>query len=342
MDNNFLRYTCQLNLPGFGEQAQQCLANARVLVVGMGGLGCPVAQYLTASGIGTIGIVDDDIISVSNLHRQILYTEAESGQKKVTVAAQKLKAQNPNINIVEHRLRATPANVLDLIKDYDIVADCTDNFDARYLLNDACVLQGKPLVYGAIYQYEGQVAVWNVKNADGSFSPNYRDLFPEVDATQIPDCATGGVLPTLAGIIGCIQANEVIKYITQTGELLSGKLLMLDVQTMRSQIIKTGSVTNTNITSLPQATIIPTITKESLNDTYQLIDVRTAEEREAHNIGGTHIPLSELENNIDKITTEKPIVFYCATGKRSGEAVKLLQRKRADIKAFSLSGGLNG
>lgn len=341
MDNPLLRYNCQVLLPGFGEAAQQRLQEAKVLVVGMGGLGCPVAQYLAAGGIGTLGLADNDVISISNLHRQILYTEAEAGQKKVSIAAQKLQAQNPHISIAQHDVRISTENVSDIISAYDIVVDCTDNFDTRYLLNDACVLQGKPMVYGAIYQYEGQVAVWNVRNADGSYTPNYRDLFPAVDATQIPDCATGGVLPTLAGIIGCIQANEVIKYITHTGELLAGRLLMLDVQTMQSRIIKTGAATQTHITALPEAITIPLVSRQDIDSTYRLVDVRTPAEHTAYNIGGINIPLNELEHHLSLVAGSRPIVFYCATGKRSAAAVKLTRTKLPGVQVFSLEGGLN-
>jgi molybdopterin/thiamine biosynthesis adenylyltransferase len=201
MNANFLRYSCQIALPGFNEAAQQLLQQAKVLVAGAGGLGCPAAQYLAATGIGTLGIADFDIVSTANLHRQILYTPNDVGLKKAMVAADRLQQQNPGINVVAHDIKITSDNVLDMVDQYDIILDGTDNFDTRYLLNDACVLSGRPIVYGAIYQFEGQLAVWNIINADGTQTPNYRDLFPQVDATQIPNCADGGVIPTLAGII---------------------------------------------------------------------------------------------------------------------------------------------
>ena len=193
-------------LPGFEEKTQQLLQDAHVLIVGAGGLGCPTAQYLTSTGVGTIGIADPDIVSLGNLHRQILYTPDDVGKKKTEVACYRLQLQNPTVKLVAHDLSINPENVFEIIREYDIVVDCTDNFESRYLLNDACVISGKPLVYGAIYQYEGQVAVWNVKGLDG-MSPNYRDVFPSVDPTQVPNCSEGGVLPTIAGIIGCLQAN---------------------------------------------------------------------------------------------------------------------------------------
>lgn len=339
------RYSCQMALPGFGESAQKLLQEAKVLVVGAGGLGCPALQYLTAAGVGTIGVADHDIISISNLHRQILYDPADAGLKKAVVACVRLQKQNPDIKLVPHELKITSENVMDIVPQYDIIVDGTDNFETRYLLNDAAVLTGKPLVYGAIYQYEGQVAVWNVKNSDGTYSPNYRDLYPEVDATQIPNCAEGGVIPTLAGIIGCIQANEVIKYITKTGELLAGKLLIFDAQTLQSRVIKTGVSTKTNIKSLDPTTVIPVITMDELkkgleSNRFELIDVRTEQERDLFDIGGRHIPVDEIEENISYFSDANPKVLYCATGKRSGEAVKLIKQKYPEAKVFSLEGGL--
>ena len=212
-------------------------------------------------------------------------------------------------------------------------------------MNDACVLLNKPVVYGAIYQYEGQVAVWNVLNEDGTRTPNYRDVFPEVDASQIPNCAEGGVIPTLAGIIGCMQANEVIKYITQTGELLAGKILILDAQNLQSRIIKLAHATKTHINQLPETPVVPTISAEELKkdfdkNVYELVDIRSDEERMQFNIGGKHIPLPMLKENSNEFSSNKAIVFYCASGKRSAEAVKLIKKKDPNANVFSLEGGL--
>jgi len=344
MNPEFLRYSCQIALPGFSEQSQQQLQNARVLVVGAGGLGCPAAQYLSSACIGTIGIADFDIVSESNLHRQVLYGPADFGLKKVAVACERLQKQNPDVKLVPHDVRITSQNVMELIAGYDIIVDGTDNFETRYLLNDAAVLRGVPVVYGAIYQFEGQAAVWNYKCPNGKVSPNYRDLFPSVNAAQIPNCAEGGVIPTLAGIIGCMQANEVIKYITQTGELLAGKILVFDAQTMQSRVIKIGEATQTHITKLVETMVIPTLTVEELeNDLAQsavkLIDVRTAEEREEFNIGGEHIPIADVLARVDAIAQNNKTVFYCATGKRSAEAVKIIKTKYPDANVFSLEGG---
>jgi adenylyltransferase/sulfurtransferase len=345
LSHDLLRYSCQLSLPGFTEATQQRLQNAKVLIVGAGGLGCPSAQYLAATGIGTIAIADDDIVSIGNLHRQILYTPAEVGKKKAIISAQKLQQQNPQIKIIPIVERITAENAMQLIQQYDIVIDGTDNFDTRYLLNDVCVLLNKPVVYGAIYQYEGQVSVWNVVNEDGTHSPNYRDVFPEVDGSQIPNCAEGGVIPTLAGIIGCMQANEVIKYITQTGELLAGKILILDAESLQSRVIKLANSTKTNITKIPETFKVPVISiydlKENIErNIYELIDVRSNEEREQFHIGGEHIPLPKLKETSLTLSNNKATVFYCASGKRSAEAVKQIKKQNSDANVFSLEGGM--
>jgi molybdopterin/thiamine biosynthesis adenylyltransferase/rhodanese-related sulfurtransferase len=339
------RYSCQVALPGFGEAAQQLLKQARVLIVGAGGLGCPAAQYLASSGIGTLAIADFDTVSISNLHRQVLYNPSDAGKFKAEVACKRLQAQNPGITLLPVIYKITSANVTEIIESYDVIVDGTDNFETRYLLNDAAVLTGKPLVYGAIYQYEGQVAVWNYPNADGSYSPNYRDLYPQVDATQIPNCSVGGVIPTLAGIIGCMQANEVIKLITHTGEVLAGKMLLFDAQTMQSRVIKTGVSTKIRITALQPTAAIPVMTAAAAkaglaDDTLQLVDVRTDQERDEFNIGGMHFELDEVEDNLDEFDVSKTYVIYCSSGKRSREAVKMLQQRLPGIKAFSLEGGL--
>ena len=339
------RYSCQVALPGFGQKGQQRLQQAKVLIVGAGGLGCPAAQYLAASGIGTLGIADNDTVSISNLHRQLLYTPADAGQLKVTVATERLRQQNPDIQIGAHPVKVTAANVMQLFEPYDIIVDGTDNFDTRYLLNDAAVMLGKPLVYGAIYQYEGQVAVWNILNKDGNYSPNYRDLFPQVDATQVPNCAEGGVIPMLAGIIGCMQANEVIKYISGTGELLAGKLLTLDVQTMQSRVIKMGQVTKTTITHLPETMEVDTMTVALVKaglaaGTLQLVDIRGSEEHEDFNIGGKHIPAYKLERGISELDHSKDIVLYCTIGKRSADVVKKLKAIASPLNIYSLEGGI--
>jgi adenylyltransferase/sulfurtransferase len=339
----FERYHCQMALPGFGEKAQQLLQKARVLIVGAGGLGCPASQYLAAAGVGTIGLADDDVVSLSNLHRQILFTPEDVGLKKTAVARKKLQQQNPSIEIHPYDMHVTSENVMELIAAYDLVIEGTDNFETKYLLNDACVLSGKPLIYGAIYQYEGHVAIWNVQNNDGTHSPNYRDLFPSAETAQVPDCAEGGVIPTLAGLTGCMQANEAIKYITQDESLLAGMLWMMNAQTGETHTINLGEATHTEITTLPQS--IPTITidelqKDGKQPVYELLDVRTPEEHQAFNIGGLNIPLNELEDQLNSLSFSNPLVCYCASGKRSAIAARMIRKKHPAIDLFTLKSGV--
>ncbi|PJJ84983.1 HesA/MoeB/ThiF family protein [Mucilaginibacter auburnensis] len=345
MDSDDLRYSCQIALPGFGEDGQQLIKQAKVLIVGAGGLGCPAAQYLVAAGVGTIGIADFDVVSTSNLHRQILYTSADVGKKKVSIAAEKLSQQNPTVQIIAYDVRITSDNVMDTISGYDIVLDGTDNFETRYLLNDACVLTGKPIVYGAIYQYEGQAALWNVNNADGTFSPNYRDLYPKVNAALVPNCADGGVIPTLAGIIGCIQANEVIKYIVRSGDLLVGKVLVFDALALQSRVIKIGNVTQTNIKDIQptQLTSLMTIAEVKVGlaeNKLELVDIRTDQERDVIDIGGFHFEADEFEEYETYLNSPAVKVLYCSSGKRSAEAVKAIKQKWPSAKVFSMEGGL--
>jgi len=346
MDTDLLRYSCQMALPGFGKVAQQKLQQAKVLIVGGGGLGCPAAQYLAASGIGTLGIADDDLVNVSNLHRQILFTPIDEGRKKAEVVAERLQQQNPHISIVPHVLRVDAGNITALFQPYDIIVDATDNFETRYLLNDAAVLLGKPLVYGAIYQFEGQVAIWNVADADGSRTPNYRDLYPQVDASQVPDCAVGGVIPTLAGIIGCMQANEVLKYLTGTGDLLAGKILIFDAQTMQSRVVGIVKTTKTNIQSLPQPKRMETISADELKaamaaNAVELIDIRTEEEHEEFNIGGTNVEPYLIERYLQNLDGSKPVVLYCIIGKRSAAVVQKMTEVYPGLTIYSLEGGIN-
>ncbi|MFD0793717.1 ThiF family adenylyltransferase [Mucilaginibacter litoreus] len=345
MREDWLRYSCQMALPGFDERVQGLLQAARVLIIGAGGLGCPAAQYLTASGVGTIGIADYDVVSESNLHRQILYDQSDIGLSKASTACHRLQKQNPGIKLIAHQVKITSLNIIQLVNNYDIIVDCTDNFDARYLINDAGVITGKPVIYGAIYQFEGQVAVWNVANEDGTWSPNYRDVFPQVNAAQVPNCSVGGVIPTLAGIIGCIQANEVIKIITGTGDLLAGKLLTFDAYSMQSRVIKIGLTTKTIIKELNTTNEALTITADEArkglaSGNIVLVDVRTDQEHDEINIGGLHFELDEIADNLGEFSEGKTYVFYCSSGKRSAEAVKLMLDKAPNITALSLEGGL--
>src|ERR1035437_2494874 len=223
------RYARHIILPEIGLEGQQKLKQAKVLVVGAGGLGCPVLQYLTAAGVGTLGIIDFDTVDESNLQRQVLYSTEDIGKHKAAIAKEKLEKQNPDINLVSHVAHLTSANALEIISQYDIVVDGSDNFATRYLVNDACVILNKVLVFGSIFKFEGQVSVFNYKGG-----PTYRCLYPEAPAEgDVPNCAEIGVLGVLPGIVGTLQANEVIKIITGIGDILSGKLLTLDALTMQ-------------------------------------------------------------------------------------------------------------
>lgn len=342
MNTSFERYQCQIALPGFGIASQELLSNAKVLIVGMGGLGCPAAQYLASSGVGSIGIADDDIVSESNLHRQILYSPDDLGAYKVDIATKKLQQQNPSVNVIPYRVRISSSNVMELISEFDLIIEGTDNFETKCLLNDACVLAGKPLVYGAIYQHEGQVSIWNVLQKDGSYSPNYRDVFPNAEESQVPNCREGGVVPTLAGIVGCMQANEAIKYLIRSEETLAGKLWMMNVMSGKTQIIKLRK-TSVQITDLPQT--IPLINFEDFKKNqrnFEMIDVRTKEEHQHFNIGGKNIPLDELEYHYSFISlVSNLIVVYCQSGKRSMEAVRRIKNKFPEKEVFSLKNGIS-
>ncbi|GAA4160385.1 adenylyltransferase/sulfurtransferase MoeZ [Chryseobacterium ginsenosidimutans] len=341
MSDPLERYHCQMALPGFGISSQELLKDAKILIVGMGGLGCPSAQYLASSGIGTIGLADDDTVSESNLHRQILYAPEDIGKSKVDIATKKLLQQNPSVKIIPFNFRVTSDNVMDLISDFDLIIEGTDNFETKCLLNDACVLSGKPLVYGAIYQYEGQVSIWNVRQKEGNFSPNYRDVFPDAENAQVPNCAEGGVIPTLAGIVGCMQANEAIKYFTNPEDSLAGKLWMMNVLNGKTQIIKLRK-TSVQITGLAQT--VKTITFEQLmqeKDHFEIIDVRTSQEHEQFNIGGINLPVEELQDHSDYISScSRPVLVYCQSGKRSAEAVRKIKKIFPEKEVFSLKDGI--
>lgn len=237
MKEFFLRYQRQIILEGFGNEAQQKLSKARVLVIGAGGLGCPVLQYLAAAGVGCLGIADDDVVDISNLPRQILYGQADVGKKKVEVIAERIMAMNHLVQIITYPIRFKQTDCITHFPSYDVIVDATDNFPSRYLLNDGCVLLDKPMVYGAVSRFEGQVAVCNVPKNGGSL--NYRDIFPEMpSADSVLNCGEAGVLGVLPGIIGLMQATEVIKLITGIGEVLSDQLLTFNALSMEMIKIK--------------------------------------------------------------------------------------------------------
>ncbi|WP_373548896.1 molybdopterin-synthase adenylyltransferase MoeB [Haliscomenobacter sp.] len=345
------RYARHLALPDFDVVAQQKLKAAKVLVVGAGGLGSPLLLYLAAAGVGKIGIVDFDTIDLSNLQRQILYTPEDLGKSKAQTAAQRIRALNPHVEVQVYETALNADNALAIIAEYDLVADGTDNFPTRYLVNDACVLTGKINVYASIFRYEGQVSVFNFPLPDGKRGLNYRNLYPEPPPPgTIPSCAEGGVLGVLPGIIGSMQANEVIKVITGIGEPLVGKLFLFDAASMSTRSIKLMAQEAYPITSLretsyyctPSQLEVPSISVEtlekwrSIGHRFQLIDVRQPEEYARQNLGGLLIPLGELLDNLHKIDRQHPVVIHCQSGARSKEAILLLQRQMGWQHLFNL------
>lgn len=231
------RYAHHLQLPEIGIEGQQKLKQAKVLVVGAGGLGCAVLQYLNAAGIGTIGVMDFDFVQLSNLQRQVLYNESDIGKSKVNCALEKLKQQNSITNLIAHNEKLKEINSQEIFSNYDLIVDCTDNYETRYIVNDACIKTNKAFVYGAIYKFEGQIAIFNQLN-DGNRSANYRDLFPENKEPQtFTSCSDVGVIGVLPGIVGLLQANEVIKVITGIGDTLINKLLLINLLSMQFEIM---------------------------------------------------------------------------------------------------------
>ena len=350
MDTN--RYNRQIILPEIGVEGQQKLLNARVLVIGAGGLGCPILQYLVAAGVGNIGIVDADVVSISNLHRQILYTVADVGKQKVTVAKAHLSNQNPAVKIDVYPVMLHSSNALEIFQPYDFVIDGSDNFATRYLVNDACVISKKAFISGSIFKFEGQISVFNYQNG-----PTYRCLYPEPPtAGSVPNCSEIGVIGALAGIIGTMQAAEAIKIITGAGEVLSGKLLLFDMLTMRSQIVKFKAIeSNKEVKELidyqefcgdfPLDSMqnMDAKTLQSWIDEqrdFQLIDVRNPYEFEQDNIGGKNIPLDDLIESMAQLDLQKPIVFCCQTGLRSAKALEMLVKEGIEGNFYTLSDGI--
>jgi adenylyltransferase/sulfurtransferase len=333
-------------------EGQLKLRRARVLVVGAGGLGCPVLLYLTAAGIGSIGVVDSDKLELSNLQRQVLYTVGDIGKNKAQAAVARLAQLNPLIELKAFPERLSSGNAMELLKYCDVVIDGTDNFPTRYLINDACVLLNKPFIYASILQFEGQAAVFNLRKREGGFSANYRDIFPEPPVGEsIPNCEQAGVLGVLPGLLGCIQANEAIKIITGVGEPLSDQLLIVDSFTMQQTLIR---ISNHNarekITSLidyedfcginarksksldDKIPSMKEVTVQELkkmmddNADFQLIDVREPHEYDICNLEGELIPMSDIPGSVDKISRDKKVVLHCRSGKRSGDMLLWLEK----------------
>ena len=358
-----VRYNRHIIIPEFGIEAQKKLKNSKVLVIGSGGLGSPMLLYLAAAGIGTIGIVDFDIIDDSNLQRQVLYGIKEVGQSKVESAKKRLTELNPYITINTYNERFTSENALEIVKDYDIVADGTDNFQTRYLVNDACVLLDKPNVYASIFQFEGQVSVFNYLEESGERGPNYRDLYAYPPPPGlVPSCAEGGVLGVLPGIIGSIQALEVIKVASGVGDVLSGRFFTFDALTFQTRTLKFKknpenpiSGQNPSITELidyeefcglKTEKEVKEISVEDLHlwmsegRDFQLIDVREPYEYDIVNIGADLLPLSSILDQSDKIASDKKVVIHCKMGGRSKKAIMELEEKYGFNNLYNLKGGV--
>ena len=361
-NDEILRYSRHLIMPEVGMEGQLKLKAARVLCIGAGGLGSPLALYLGAAGVGTLGIVDFDVVDYTNLQRQIIHTTADVGRKKLDSAADKLKAINPLINLRTFDTRLSSDNALELFRDFDIIADGTDNFPTRYLVNDACVITGKPNVYGSIFRFEGQASIFATQEG-----PCYRCLYPEPPPPGlVPSCAEGGVLGILPGLVGVIQATEVIKLILGKGEPLIGRLLLVDALAMKFRELKLRKNpdcpvcgTHPTITKLidynefcgirgeeaPVETGVPEIQVEELKrrqdagEDVFVLDVREPHEYQICNIGGHLIPLGDLPKRVHELDSSREIVAHCRSGARSAKAVNFL-RQAGFRKVHNLAGGI--
>ncbi|HXY09439.1 MAG TPA: molybdopterin-synthase adenylyltransferase MoeB [Terriglobales bacterium] len=362
-NDEILRYSRHLIMPEVGMEGQQKLKAARVLLIGAGGLGSPLALYLAAAGVGTLGMVDFDVVDYTNLQRQILHATADVGRKKLESARDKLKAINPFVEVRPFETRLTSQNALELFQGFDIVADGTDNFPTRYLVNDACVLTGKPNVYGSIFRFEGQASVFAAENG-----PCYRCLYPEPPPPGlVPSCAEGGVLGILPGLLGVIQATEVIKLILGAGDPLIGRLLLVDALGMKFRELKLrknpdcpACGTHPTLTGLidynqfcgirgeesqPVEAGIPEIEVEELKrrldsgEDLFILDVREPHEYQIANLGGHLIPLNELPKRIHELDSSREIVAHCKMGGRSAKAVRFL-RQAGFEKIHNLKGGI--
>ncbi len=361
-NDEILRYSRHLIMPEVGMEGQQKLKAAKVLCIGAGGLGSPLALYLTAAGVGTLGIVDFDVVDYTNLQRQIIHTTADVGRKKLDSAAEKLKAINPYINLRTFDTKLTSANALELFREFDIIADGTDNFPTRYLVNDACVLTGKPNVYGSIFRFEGQASVFATEEG-----PCYRCLYPEPPPPGlVPSCAEGGVLGILPGLVGVIQATETIKLILGQGDPLIGRLLLVDALGMKFRELKLRKSPdcpacgkNPTVTQLidynefcgirgeeaPVSTDVPAITVEELKQKLDskkdlfILDVREPHEYQICNLNGYLIPLGDLPKRVHELDSSRDIVAHCRSGVRSAKAVNFL-RQAGFKKVHNLTGGI--
>lgn len=359
-ENEIEYYSRQLLVDEIGLSGQEKLKKSKVLVVGAGGLGCPVLQYLAAAGVGEIGIIDADDVDVSNLHRQILFNKESLGHNKANEAKRKLHLLNPFISINAYPYWITSDNALSIIGNYHYVVDCTDNYETRFLVNDACVLLNKPLIFGSIYRFEGQVSVFNYKNG-----PTYRCLFPEKPTEEsTTNCSISGVIGILPGIIGVFQASEVIKIITGIGEVLSGKILLFNAlnnttdffelkrntQIDYSNIHSNGSLRknfySASCSSDNQLAIREISTKELLENSsaanFVFLDVREYGETPIFEHEKViQIPLKYLKEQLDKIPRNSEIIVFCKSGMRSRKAIELLQNEFEFDKLLNLSNGIS-
>lgn len=358
----FERFQRQVILKGLGEKGQVKLQEARVLVVGAGGLGCPVLQYLAAAGVGNIGIVDGDRVMASNLHRQVLYAPKDEGRMKVELAATRVREMSPETEVRAYPVRMMQTNALDIIADYDIVADCTDNFATRYMINDACVLKGLPLAYASVSRFEGQVSLFNVKLPNGEHSGHYRDIFPTPPmAGEVPDCAEAGVLGVLPGIIGSMQATEIIKWITGMGEPLVNRLLTYDALNNRYMELAYESHPSTrDLHPRHELEFVDTDYEQACNaandghiltssqfdvlrrhEPLQVIDVREpGEVPTLDEFDHIRIPMGVLPS---LLYTLRPMttVFFCQSGIRSLRAASMAAAHFGDkAKVYSLQDGI--
>jgi adenylyltransferase/sulfurtransferase len=358
-----LRYSRHLIMPEVGMDGQLKLKQARVLMIGAGGLGAPLGLYLAAAGVGHLGIVDFDVVDFTNLQRQVTFSTIDVGRAKLEATKERLAGLNPMIDIATYETRLTSSNTLELFRGYDMVVDGTDNFPTRYLVNDACVLTGKRNVYGSIFRFEGQVSIFGAP--DG---PCYRCLYPEPPPPGlVPSCAEGGVLGVLPGIVGALQAIEAIKLILGAGDPLVGRLLLFDALAMRFRELKLKKNpdcplcgTHRSITKLidyeefcgirgeeaPAATInVPEITPRELKqrldhgDDLFVLDVREPHEFQICNLNGYLIPLGDLPRRVHELDSSREIVAHCRSGKRSADAVEFL-RKAGFRKIWNLKGGI--
>ena len=344
------RYSRHIKLNAVGIEGQEKLKAAKVLVIGAGGLGCPVLQYLTAAGVGILGIVDGDTIEESNLQRQILFNQTDLKKSKAKTAALKLKSQNKHVNFKVTDKDVNKENIIQLIRNFDIVVDCTDNFPARYLINDACILENKPVVFGAIHQFDGQVSVFNYQ--DG---PSYRCIFPEAPS-DIPNCSQAGVLGVLPGIIGTLQANEVLKLILGIGDVLKGKLLNINALNYQMSIVEFDKTDASNITELHTYDLqCETATKKlsksisvkefaeliNSDQEIQILDVREYFEWDiCHIEGALNIPMNLIDECIDEVSKDLTTVVMCHHGVKSMNVIHYLEVKGFD-KLINLEGGIH-